>query len=124
MLDAIIKLIIGDLEGKQAYRQMMKRVDALPKDYRYAFRKIQHYMYSVGPGGGDITIFTDLTMFKELVDLLEACAAEGRQLLDVIGSDVSKFSDEFMLAFVTNTDTQREKLNKEIMKKFNKEEKK
>lgn len=69
-----------------------------------------------------MTIFTDLTMFKDLVDLFEASAAEGRQVLDVIGSDVGKFSDEFMRASVTNTETVREKLNKEIMEKFNKEE--
>lgn len=115
MLDSIIKLIIGDMEDKRAYKQMMKRVDALPKDYRFAFRKIQHYMFSVGPLGGDMTIFTDL------VDLFEASAAEGRQVLDVIGSDVGGFCDEFMHASVTNTETLREKLNKEVMEKFNKE---
>ncbi len=42
MLDSIIKLIIGDLEEKREYKQMMKSVDALPKDYKFAFRKIQH----------------------------------------------------------------------------------
>jgi DNA-binding ferritin-like protein (Dps family) len=116
MLDSIIKLIIGDLEEKRVYKQFMKRVNALPKDYRFAFRKIQHYMFSVGPPGGDMTIFTDL------VDLFEASAAEGKQVLDVIGSDVGKFCDEFMRASVTNTETLREKLNKEVMGKFNKEE--
>ncbi|UVI33341.1 DUF1048 domain-containing protein [Paenibacillus spongiae] len=124
MLDSIIKLIIGDMEEKRAYKQMMKRVDALPKDYRFAFRKIQHYMFTVGPPGGDMTLFTDLTMFTDLVDLFEASAAEGRQVLDVIGIDVGKFSDEFMRASVINTENTeklREKLNKEIMEKFNKE---
>lgn len=121
MLDSIIKLIIGDLEDKRAYKQMMKRVDALPKDYRIAFRKIQHYMYSVGDPSGDMMIFMDLTMFTNLVDLFEASAAEGRKVLDVIGSDVGKFSDEFMSAFVANTETLREKINKEVMEKFNKE---
>jgi DNA-binding ferritin-like protein (Dps family) len=122
MLDSIIKLIIGDLEEKRVYKQFMKRVNALPKDYRFAFRKIQHYMFCVGPPGGDMTIFTDLTMFTDLVDLFEASAAEGKQVLDVIGSDVGKFCDEFMRASVTNTETLREKLNKEVMEKFNKEE--
>ncbi|HEX3026214.1 MAG TPA: DUF1048 domain-containing protein [Clostridia bacterium] len=121
MLDSIIKLIIGDLEEKRAYKQMMKRVDALPKDFRFAFRKIQHYMFTVGPPDGDLTIFTDLTLFTDLVDLFEASAAEGRQVLDVIGSDVGKFSDEFMRAEVPNTEKHREKLNKEILEKFNKE---
>lgn len=121
MLDSVIKLIIGDLEEKKAYKQMMKRVKALPKDYRFAFRKIQYYMYSVGSIGADMMIFKDLTMFTNLVDLFEASAAEGRQVLDVIGSDVGKFSDEFMRASVTDTETLREKINKEIMEKFNKE---
>lgn len=123
MLDSIIKLIIGDMEDKRAYKQIMKRVDALPKDYRFAFRKIQHYMFSVGPPGGDMTIFTDLTMFTDLVDLFESSAADGKQVLDVIGSDVGRFCDEFMRASVNteNTEQLREKLNKEVMEKFKKE---
>jgi Uncharacterized protein conserved in bacteria len=110
------------LEEKRAYKQMMKRVNALPKDYQFTFRKIQHYMYCVGAPNGDMTIFTDLTMFTDLVDLFEASAAEGRQVLDVIGSDVGKFSDEYMRASATNTETLREKLNKEVIKKLNTEE--
>lgn len=47
-----------------------------------------------------MTIFTDLTMFTDLVDLFEASAAEGREVLDVIGSDVGKFCDEFMRASI------------------------
>lgn len=121
MLDSIIKLIIGDMEEKRAYKQMMKRVDNLPKDYRFAFRKIQHYMFTVGPPDGDMAIFMDLTMFTDLVDLFEVSAADGRQVLDVIGSDVGKFSDDFMRASVTNAEKSRIKLNKDIMKKFNKE---
>jgi len=73
MLDAIkkfIKLIIGDTEGnmeiRRNYKQFMKRVDALPKDYRFVLRKIKHYMLINGVGpDGDLTIFTDL------VDLFE-----------------------------------------------------
>lgn len=125
MLDSIIKTIIGNMKDKRAYKQMMKRVDTLPEDYRFAFKKIQHYMFCVGLPDGDMTIFTHLTMFTNLVDLFEASAAEGRQVLEVTGSDVSKFSDEFMRASVTNTEnieTLRKKLNKEIMEKFNKEE--
>ena len=121
MLDSIIKLIIGDLEEKRVYKQMMKRVDALPKDYRFAFRKIQHYMFSIGSPDGDITIFTDLTMFTDLLDLFESSAAEGRRVLDVIGSDVGKFSDEFMRASGAKTETLRDKLNKEIVGRFHKE---
>lgn len=121
MLNSIMKLLIGDMEEKRAYKQMMKRVDALPKDYRFAFRKIQRYMYTIGSADGNTTMFADLSMFTNLVELFETSAAEGRELLDVIGSDVSKFSDEFMRASVNNTESIQEKLNKEIMEKFSKE---
>lgn len=122
MLDSIIKLLIGDLEEKREYKQMMKRVEALPKDYRYAFRKIQHYMYSIGSSSGDMTVCTDFSAFIHLVDLFETSAAEGKTVLDVIGSDVGKFSDEFMSVSFNDTDTLRQKLNSEVMEKFSKEE--
>jgi DNA-binding ferritin-like protein (Dps family) len=121
MIDNLIKLIIGDLNEKREYKQMMKRVDALPEDYSFAFKKIQKYMYSVGAPGGDMTIFMNMTMFTDLVDLFEVSVADGRRVIDVIGSDVGKFCDEFMSAYTTNSETSREKLNKEIMEKFNKE---
>lgn len=121
MLDNFIKLIIGDLDEKREYKQMMKRVDELPKDYRFAFKKIQKYMYTVGAPDGNMTIFTDITMSTDLLDLFEVSAASGRKITDVIGSDVSKFSDEFMRAHILDTETLKEKLNKEIMEKFNKE---
>ena len=121
MFDSILKLVIGDLKDKQAYKQMMKRVKALPRDYRYTFRKIQHYMYCVGSPDGNMTIFLDLTMFTNLINLFEASAAEGKSVIDVIGSDISKFSDEFMRASITDTDTLKNEINKEIMEKFKKE---
>ena len=120
MLDSFIKLVIGDLEEKKVYKQFKKRVKALPKEYRYAFEKIEHYMYCVGPTGGDITMFTDMTMFTNLVELFETSAAEGKQVLDVIGNDVGKFCDELMRASM-NQKPSGEKLNQEIKEKFNKE---
>lgn len=121
MIDNFIKLVIGDLDENRKYKQMMKRVDALPKEYRFALKEIQKYMYTVGAPDGDMTMFSDMTTFTDLVDLFEASAADGRKVIDVIGSDVDKFCDEFMRAHITDSETLREKLNKEIMEKFNKE---
>lgn len=64
-------MIIGDLDEKSEYKQMIKRVDKLPRDYNYAFKKIRKYMYTVGAPGDDMTIFTDMTMFTDLIDLFE-----------------------------------------------------
>ncbi len=122
MVKSILELLIGNIEEKKSYHQFRKRVKALPKDYRFAFRKIQHYIYCVGGTDGNNTIFTDLSLFENLVELFEISASEGKKVLDVIGRDIGKFSDEFIRASVTNTDTAREQLNKEIMEKFSKEE--
>lgn len=121
MLDNFIKLVIGDLDEKREYKELMKRVDALPKEYSFAFKKIQKYMYTVGAPGGDIRIFTDMTMFKDLVELFEISVADGRKIVDVIGNDADKFSDEFMSAYMIDRGAMREKLNSEIMERFNKE---
>ena len=121
MFDNFVKLVIGDLDKKREYKQLMKRVDELPQDYKYAFKKIQKYMYTVGAPNKDITIFTDMTMFTDLVDLFETSAADKRQIIDVIGRDIDKFSDEFMSSYTNNPENLRDRLNREIMEKFNKE---
>ena len=121
MFDNFIKLVIGDLDKKREYKQLMKRVDELPQDYKYAFKKIQKYMYTVVSPNKDITIFTDMTMFTDLVELFETSAADKRQIIDVIGRDIDKFSDDFMNSYTTNSENLRDRLNREIMEKFNKE---
>lgn len=116
MLNSIIKLVIGDSGDKQGYKKMMKRINALPKDYRFVFRKMKHYMLVNG-----VDPYSDLTLFMDLVDLFEASAQEGKQVLDVIGRDVGAFCHEIMCTSVSPTQKLREKLNKEISEKFNKE---
>ncbi len=124
MLDSVIKRIMGDLEEKKEYKEFTKRVNALPKEYRYAFKKIQHYMYCMGAPGGDMTIFNDLSVFIGLVELFETSAADGKSVTQTVGSDVSKFADDFMAAYSThNPKNLREKLNREIAEYFSKEDK-
>ncbi|WP_088072559.1 DUF1048 domain-containing protein [Gottfriedia luciferensis] len=83
-----IELIIGDLESKREYKAFMKKVNALPKDYAFVFKKIQKYMWNFGYGFGEEII--------NLYELFEASSAEGRKVLDVTGEDVAAFADELM----------------------------
>lgn len=83
-----IELIIGDLESKKEYKAFMKKVNALPKDYAFVFKKIQKYMWNFGYGFGEEII--------NLYELFEASAAEGKHVLDVTGEDVAAFADELM----------------------------
>jgi len=87
-LKKFIELIIGDLESKKEYKAFMKKVNALPKDYEFVFKKIQKYMWNFGYGFGEEII--------NLYELFEASAAEGKHVLDVTGEDVAAFADELM----------------------------
>lgn len=117
MTKSIVELLLGDLEEKRAYRQFMRRVNALPKDYRFTFKKMQHYLYHFGSAGCDMALYTNL------VDLFETSAAEGKPVLTVIGGDASAFCDELIRATAVDAFTSREKLNKEIMEHFHREDK-
>lgn len=108
MLDSFIKLVIGDLDEKKEYRKMMARVKALPEDYRYAYEKMQKYMWAFGSGfdmGG-------------LIELFEGGAAEGKRVLDITGEDVAAFCDELIRASGGEIVTQAEKLNREVAEHF------
>ncbi len=118
MVDSFLNLVLGDLDEKKAYRQVMKRADALPEDYRFAFKKIQHYLYYFGEVGCSLDLYSDL------IDLFEESAAQGKQVLDVVGEDVSAFSEQLVSALLTDADTgqtPQEKFNEEIRQHFHKE---
>ncbi|MBO9128938.1 DUF1048 domain-containing protein [Bacillus sp. 165] len=83
-----IELIIGDLESKKEYNAFMKKVNSLPKDYAFVFKKIQKYMWNFGYGFGEEIV--------NLYELFEASSAEGKHVLDVTGEDVAAFADELM----------------------------
>ena len=40
------------MDEKRKYRQQMARVNALPNDYQYVFKKIQEHMWSNVTGSG------------------------------------------------------------------------
>ncbi len=117
MPTSILDILVGDRDEKRAYRQLMKRVNALPETYRAAFKKIQAYLYSTGAAGCDISALTDLA------ELLEGGAAEKRPVSALIGEDAAAFCDEWSRAASVGTITSREKLNRDILEYFRGEEK-
>jgi DNA-binding ferritin-like protein (Dps family) len=112
MLDMIKKMI----SDKKEYKMMMARVDALPEDYQFVFKKIQNYMWNFSAGNG----MDMLHMQYELIDLFESGAAEGRQVLEITGEDVASFADELVANAKTYYDKYREDLNQSIMKELGK----
>lgn len=113
MAKSFLELVTGNLEEKKAWRQLMKRVNALPEDYRFTYKKILNYGYNFG--------FCCITQ-SDLLELFEESAAAGRPVLDVVGSDVAFFCDELIRASAAETENAREKLNREVLEHFHRED--
>ena len=109
----MFKKLIGD---KREYKMMMARVDVLPEDYQYVFKKIQNYMWNFSAGNG----MDMLHMQYELIDLFEASAAEGRQVLEITGEDVASFADGLVANAKTYFAKYREDLNQSILEQLKK----
>lgn len=111
-----IKKIIA---GKREYKQHVARVNALPEDYKYVFKKIQDHMWMFAAGSG----YDMMKVHYDLLELFEEGAAEGRDVLDITGEDVASFCDELLKSAETYTENWREKLNRDILKKLGKKDK-
>ena len=104
------------IEGKREYKQQMARVNALPKDYQFVFKKIQKYMWNFASGDG----YDMLKIHYELIDLFESGAVEGKHVLEITGEDVAEFCEELLRSAKTYTENWHERLNRDILKKFGK----
>lgn len=103
------------IKSKREYRQAMARVNALPDDYQYVFKKIQSHMWMFASGTG----YDMLKVHEGVLELFEESAAEGKNVLEVTGEDVAAFVEELLKNTRTYTGDWKIKLNKEINKKLN-----
>jgi DNA-binding ferritin-like protein (Dps family) len=107
------KKIVGD---KKEYKQQMARVEMLPRDYQFVYKKIQEYMWNFAAGNG----YDMLKIQYELIDLFEVGVAEGKHVLEITGEDAAAFCDELLRNAKTYTENWRKKLNRDILNKFGK----
>src|SRR5690349_11276457 len=106
-------------DEKRKFRQMQARAKALPDDYRYVYRQIQHYVWSNSwrfSGGDDGTDL--IPLFAGLLDLLETAAAEGKGVFQVTDEDVAAFCGELLRNARSTTGTDSKALNRDIMNKL------
>jgi DNA-binding ferritin-like protein (Dps family) len=108
-----IKKIIAD---KREYKRQMARVEALPEDYRYVFKKITHHTWMFAAGSGNDM----LKIHYDLIELFEEGAAQGKRALEITGEDVAAFCDELLRGAKTYTEDWREKLNRDVQGKVGK----
>ncbi|MBS2534388.1 DUF1048 domain-containing protein [Catenulispora sp. NF23] len=76
------------IEGKKQWRAHLARVKALPPDYQIVYKEMQKYLFKVGPVG-----LTEGELLPGIVDFFEEGVAEGKGVLELIGSDVAAFAD-------------------------------
>lgn len=106
------------IKEKKEYKKQMARVNALPTDYQFVYKKIQSHMWQFVSGAG----YDMMEVQYGLLDLFEESAAEGRAVLEVTGEDVAGFVDELLKSTRTYTEDWRKKLNREILDKVGNKE--
>ncbi|TYC49658.1 DUF1048 domain-containing protein [Weissella muntiaci] len=84
----LFEKINGQLNEKKEYKEMMKRAEALPKDYFHAFKAIQSYVFTIGT--------VNWHLFDEIIDILEIGATEDKPVKEIVGEDVAKFVDDLV----------------------------
>jgi DNA-binding ferritin-like protein (Dps family) len=110
----ILKKIIGD---KKEWRSMEARAAAMPSDYRIVYGEIKKYMWRFTAGDGmDI-----VAILKDLLDLFETAAADGKRVLEVTGEDVAAFCDELLRNAKTYAQNWRTDLNREVARRLRQE---
>lgn len=105
-------------ESKREYKQQMARVEALPEDYQFVFKKIQSHMWMFAAGSG----YDMMEVHYGLIGLFEEGATAGKKVLEITGEDVAGFCDELLRSTKTYTEDWRTKLNDEICKKLGRKE--
>ena len=91
------------IEGKKQWRAHMARVKALPPDYQIVYKEIQRYLFMVGGG----------TLLSGIVDFFEEGVADGKGVLEIIGSDVAAFCDDLVKDSRTCADIRQESISGE-----------
>ncbi|WP_088043357.1 DUF1048 domain-containing protein [Bacillus sp. EAC] len=113
MLNFIKKI----LDDKKEYKEMMARVEALPGDYPEAYKKICNYMWGFASGSG----MDMLRIQYDLIDLFEAGAADGKNVFELTGEDVTAFANGLIDQAKRWDDKLRNNLNKSILNQVGKQ---
>jgi DNA-binding ferritin-like protein (Dps family) len=96
------------IEGKKQWRAHVARVKALPPDYQIVYKEMQKYLFKVGP-----VSLSDGSLLPGIVDFFEEGVAEGKGVLELIGTDVAAFCDDLIKDSPTYADAYQEAISGE-----------
>jgi DNA-binding ferritin-like protein (Dps family) len=116
MLNKIFSTLKLWKQEKIDYKVYKKRIQALPKDYQIVFKEIEAFMWNFasGNGRGMMSVLTDI------LELFESGAQGSKNVLNIVGEDVSDFCDGILKEIQAQTWTgkKKEMLNQAIRKKL------
>ena len=108
---SFLNKMIGD---KNDWKRMEARAKTLPADYQIVYGEMKQYMWKLTGGDGlDI-----VAILKDLLELFETGAADGKRALEVTGEDVAAFCDDLLRNANTYTENWREALNRNVVDKL------
>ncbi|QCD53568.1 DUF1048 domain-containing protein [Streptomyces hawaiiensis] len=96
------------IEGKKQWRAHVARVKALPPDYQIVYKEMQKYLFKVGP-----VSLSDGPLLPGILDFFEEGVAEGKGVLELIGTDVAAFCDDLIKDSPTYADAYQEAISGE-----------
>ncbi|MBH5338221.1 DUF1048 domain-containing protein [Streptomyces pactum] len=96
------------IEGKKQWRAHVARVKALPPDYRIVYKEMQKYLFKVGPND-----LPDGPLLPGILDFFEEGVAEGKGVLELIGTDVAAFCDDLVKDSPARADVHRASIGAE-----------
>lgn len=103
--------LVGD---KAEWKRMEARADALPRDYQIVYGELKPYLWRTAGGVDAVAVLAGI------LELFEASAAEGTDVLDVTGIDLAAFCDARSGGATSYLDTWRAELNGDVAKKLDK----
>jgi DNA-binding ferritin-like protein (Dps family) len=91
------EVVTGSLEQKKDYRQLRRRIEALPEPYRVAAKAVQRYFMYTGSMvmDGDVA----LAMMADFAELWERAVADETPVHAIVGDDPVGFADSFAEAY-------------------------
>jgi DNA-binding ferritin-like protein (Dps family) len=86
-MSSFVSKVIGE---KGQWREYKARKRALPESYREALDALERYLNYFGTGGDGGSLYGDL------VELFEQCAADGTPVREIVGEDPVEFIEAFV----------------------------
>src|SRR4051794_32735778 len=98
-------------------KEVKERIKTLPSDYQVVFKEISTYLWQFASNDAGV-----VNMQVDILDMFETGAAEGKEVLDIVGNDVIGFCDGLLETIPEHTWMGKMKaaMNQSILKKLSK----